>query len=606
MTNRITILPPELAAKIAAGEVVDRPASVLKELLENSIDAGACSIAVTLTEGGRRMIRVVDDGCGISQSDASLAFVRHATSKITAEDDLWAIRTMGFRGEALASISSVARVVLCTRRAEDEAGTRVEAAGIDAPSVAADGCPVGTSVEVRDIFFNTPARLKFLRSTQAEFGRCVEVFKKIAYANPSIRMKLIHGAQSNKIIDSPPGELKERIADIAGRETADSLIKVETPFIKGFISAPEASHATVSNLFTYVNGRSIRDKTLTRAIIDGCGTLIDRGRYPFAVLNVLVDPAEVDVNIHPAKTEVRFKDQRFVYDAVKAGVGGALATAGRVQGASYPVAGPSGTRYANETARFHGDEQCASVQAGLVPQDHSGSIPASTQENAVQDALPGLRGGHDIDAERVADARLLALETVGQLWGEFLVAASMTDGGEFYIIDQHAAAERCAYEKLKKDWYGNGCVASQALLLPERVETTPEEAAALNAALERIERLGFEVVPFGLAPKLGGETFLVKAVPDILAGRGAGRIIKDLAAEFADAAGSRKLEDRIDSALMRVACHSVIRGTRPLTRQEGNALLRSLATVDLAGWCPHGRPVIKRYTRAEVEAFFKR
>ncbi|MBI5886974.1 MAG: DNA mismatch repair endonuclease MutL [Deltaproteobacteria bacterium] len=600
MTNRIKILSPELAAKIAAGEVVDRPASVLKELMENSIDAGARSITVTLAEGGRRMIRVVDDGCGISGEDAALAFVRHATSKISVEDDLWAIRTMGFRGEALASISSVARVVLRTRRASDDAGTVVEAAGVEPPSVAADGCPAGTSVEVKDLFFNTPARLKFLRSTQAEFGRCVEVFKKIAYANPATRMKLVHGPSSNKVIDSPPGTLKERIADIAGRGIADRLVIVDTPFIKGFIATPDISHAAASNLFTYVNGRPVRDKTLTAAIIDGCGTVIERMRYPFAVLDVIVDPADVDVNIHPAKTEVRFKDQRFVYDAVKAGVAGALAAVGRSGRAVYPVGGSVGDgQYANDPSHLQRAGQGVIDNAGFVSKGQARLNPPG-----LDGVRPGARGG--VEVEAVADTRLLELDTVGQLWGEFLIAASTLGGGEFYIIDQHGAAERCAYERLKKDWYGVERVASQALLLPERVETTPEEAAALNVALERIERLGFEVVPFGLAPKLGGETFLIKSVPDILAGRGAGSVIKDLATEFADSDGSRKLEDRIDSALMRVACHSVIRGPRPLTREEGNALLRSLAKVDFAGWCPHGRPVIKRYTRAEVEAFFKR
>lgn len=601
MNNKIHILPPLLAAKIAAGEVVDRPASVVKELMENSIDAGAASITVTLAEGGRRLIRVVDDGCGISRDDAALAFVRHATSKITVEDDLWAIRTMGFRGEALASISSVARVVMRTRRDGDGVGTIVEAAGIDGPAVADDGCPAGTSIEVKDLFFNTPARLKFLRSTAAEFGRCVEVFKKIAFAHPDKRMKLIHG--TSRVIDSPSGALRERIADIAGRETADRLVAVDTPFIKGFVAQPDIHYAVASNLFTYVNGRPVKDRTITRAVIDGCGSALDRMRYPFAVLDIIIDPADVDVNIHPAKTEVRFKDQRFIYDAVKAGVSGAFAASGILPSNTASSSGASG-RYATERPRP------GFVSEGFSPADAYEGAP-SQSGNLLQGQGREIESGgerlpfHDIN-DAVVDWRLLELDTIGQLWGEFLLAASMVNGGEFYIIDQHGAAERCAYERLKKNWYGIARVSTQALLLPERVETTPQEAAELNASLGQIERMGFVVEPFGLAPRLGGETFLIKAVPDILAGKGAAGVIKDLASDFADSGGSRKLEERIDSALMRLACHSVIRGPRPLTRQEGNALLAMLASVDLSGYCPHGRPVIRRYTRAEIDAIFKR
>ncbi|MBI5563034.1 MAG: DNA mismatch repair endonuclease MutL [Deltaproteobacteria bacterium] len=584
--NKIRILPPLLAAKIAAGEVVDRPASVVKELMDNSIDAGASSITVTLMEGGRRLIRVVDDGCGMSVEDAVLAFVRHATSKVASEDDLLSIRTMGFRGEALASIASVARVTLRTRRAEDESGASVEVEGGGEPVITAEGCAVGTSVEVKDLFFNTPARLKFLRSAEAEFGRCAEVFRKIALANPDKRMRLVHG--SSKVIDSPPGPLRERIADVAGRETAGKLLPIDSPEVKGFIGGMDVHYATASNLYTYVNGRPVRDKTITRAVIDGCGVAMPRMRYPFVVIDLIMDPASVDVNVHPAKTEVRFASGRNVYETVRAAV-------------SFAV---------------HGKGPCVPTEAGVwrtgdwqASYSPAVSRPAAWRADGAVLLPPGnerLSLRQEEEGVPCVDPRLLDLDTVGQLWGEFLIAASMNNGGEFYIIDQHGAAERSAYEKLKRDYHGGARAPSQALLLPERVETTPEERACLLEASGEISRLGFEVVPFGRSAHRGGETFLVKAVPCILSGRGAAAVIKDLAAELAGAAISNKASERIDSALMRIACHSVIRGPRTLSREEGNALIRSLSGIDLAGYCPHGRPVIKRFTRAEVEAMFKR
>lgn len=584
MSPKINVLPPILAAKIAAGEVVERPASVVKELIENSIDAGASSITVTIAEGGHVVIRVADDGCGIAREDAAAAFIRHATSKIASEDDLYAIRTMGFRGEALASIASVARVVMRTRRREDAAGTFIEVTTGAEPLITDDGCQEGTSIEVKDLFYNTPARLKFLRSTEVEFGRCAEVFKKAAFANPGIRMRLIHGVAL--VIDSPPGRLHDRIADIAGRQTADKLIAVDTPYLKGYISSPELHYATASRIFTYVNGRPVRDKTVTRAVMDGYGTSIDRTRYPFAVVDIVVDPCDVDVNIHPAKTEVRFKDQRAIYDIVKTGVAVSLSRSGIKLAAA---AAPHGRETVYPRQGFHDSHTAGEPRLDLT------GLPIEQVTQSFESGEDGADG-----------PRLMELDTVGQLWGEFLVAASMSGNGEFYIIDQHGAAERCAYERLKRNFYGATRARTQALLLPERVETTPEERAALNAAMAHIERLGFEVVPFGLSTKLGGETFLVKAVPEILAGRSAARLIKDLAAELSDVGASGALEERIDAALMRIACHSVIRGPRPLTRDEGNALLRSLAEVDLAGYCPHGRPVIKRFSRREVEAMFKR
>ncbi len=579
MSQKIKVLDSLLASKIAAGEVVERPASVVKELIENSLDGGASTITVQVAEGGRRLIRVVDDGEGMTKEDASIAFLRHATSKVSKEEDLYCIRTMGFRGEALSSVSSVARVVLRTRRRGDISGTAIAIEGGSKPIVTEDGCPEGTSIEVKDLFYNTPARLKFLRSIESEFGRVMDVFKRAALINPGKRFRLIHG--STRVIDTAPGGQRERIADLFGAEILKKIIEVNTPLVKGYIGSHEISYPTAKGLFIYVNGRWIRDRGVNRAIMDGYGTLIPGGRYPFAVLDIMISPEDVDVNIHPAKTEVRFKNPGFIYDIIKAATRGALGRGlapGRPEYANRPEYGGS------VTISPHAAETAVSYSA-----NRHGAIAGESW----------LKG----ESEEIKNPEFLDLETVGQLWGEFLVAEGR---GEFYIIDQHGAAERSAFERFKKRYFSRAEARRQILLLPERFEATPDESDAIGRLTSYLDRLGFEITPFGPSSKTGGETFLIKAVPDILAGKSTAALIKDLAEELGGAGGSGRVEDRIEGALMRIACHSVIRGVRILSKEEGNSLLRELARIDFAGHCPHGRPVVKKFSRAEIESIFKR
>lgn len=595
---KIRILDRDTASKIAAGEVVERPASVVKELVENSLDAGASSVAVYLAEGGRRMMRVVDDGSGMSEEDARIAFMRHSTSKVSTEDDLWAIRTLGFRGEALASISTVSRVTLKTRERGTDAGTSVVIEGGSEPEVSPAGCPEGTSIEIKDLFFNTPARLKFLRSAASEYGRVADVVKRAALINPDKRFTLVHG--SSRKLDLKGGDLRERIAEIFGRQVADSLIEVSDPFITGFIGTHELTYSTARELYIFINGRPVRDRSVNKAIIDAYGTLIERSRYPFAVLDLRVPFEDVDVNMHPAKSEVRFRKTSFVYDMVKAALRGALA-------------GPE----APSPRTTEGARRDAGISAGVeerfsglsARETSTGYGPArSPGLDLPPPAAPGRNAATGEAGARVRNPEFLELTPVGQLWGEFLVAERTTpDGeGEYYIIDQHGAEERSAFEELKRACASGGRVKSQMLLLPERVETTPEERDALTGSLEVLERFGFEITPFGPSARLGGETFLVKSVPHLLQSRGAAPLIKDLAEELSELGGSSRLDESMEAALMRIACHSVIRGPRTLSREEGTALLRKLASIDFAGHCPHGRPVVKRHTRRELEAFFKR
>lgn len=587
---KIKILDKSLASKIAAGEVIERPESVLKELLENSIDAGAASISVHVVEGGKRLIRVVDNGCGISREDAPLAFYRHATSKISAEEDLERIMTMGFRGEALASISAVSRTALKTRRPEDTAGTLVEMEGVNEPAVSDTGCPEGTSIEVKDLFFNIPARLKFLRSAESEFGRILDTFKKIALINPDRRMRIVHG--SGRPLEAPPGTLRERIADLFGAEISKNLIEIDTPDISGFIGTHELTYATGRSLYIYVNGRAVRDKAVNRAILDGYGPVMDSGRYPFAVLDLKVPPEDVDVNIHPAKSEVRFKNPKYIYDLVKYAVKGALARQG----------GAAGKVSYESAEAFRG----TMLTPGASLEEGSSGYGAGLNQ-----VLPGGLGKNDglfTSFSCLVDTvtpEFLRLEVIGQLWGEFLLAETPEKDGELYIIDQHGAAERAAFERLKKN-YHRGEVTAQLLLIPERVETTPDERDEILGAAGYLKNMGFELVPFGPSIKEGGETFLIKAVPDLLSQKSCAVLIKDLAEELSQLSGTSRVDARIETVLMTIACHSVIRGPRTLSKEEGRALLRDMSKIDFAGHCPHGRPVIRKFARSEIETMFKR
>jgi DNA mismatch repair protein MutL len=604
MTDRIKILDKHMAAKIAAGEVVERPASVVKELLENSLDAGAKSISIKIAEGGKRLISVTDDGAGMSAADALKAFLSHSTSKVATEADLEAIATLGFRGEALASISAVARVLLTTKERGSNsaaAGVSVKIEGAGEAELTPAGCTEGTTVEVRDLFFNTPARLKFLRSTSSELGRIMEIVKSAALINPRIRFTLLNGL--NRSIDTAPGTgadpMASRIRELFGKKTALELIRVENPFVNGFISTHELSFATTKGLHLYVNGRPIRDRSINHAIIGGYERLLDNGRFPFVVLDILIPFADVDVNIHPAKSEVRFKNPRGVYELVRSTVKLALAKethpgaetlAAKAKGR--PPAVGAGANAAL-TGPYATAESTAAYRPGHAPLRETAPV------------LSGSSAGHGPDGPALKSPEFAELTPVGQLFGEFLVAEN-PDTGEYYIIDQHGAEERSAFEKLKEACYGGDAIKRQLLLLPERVETTPQERDALNRARERLEKLGFEIEPFGPSGTLGGETFLIKSVPELLGPKDPARLVKDLAEELSALDGSTLVEECIDSALMRIACHSVIRGPRALSREESAALLKKLARIDFAGHCPHGRPVVKRFSRRELEQMFKR
>ena len=590
MQRKIILLPESLWTKIAAGEVVERPASVVKELIENSIDAGAIEISVSVENGGMSLIKVVDNGCGVSRDDSGFIFCRHATSKIIDEKDLLNISTLGFRGEALPSVASVSKVILRTKQKGSIIGTRIIAEGIKKPVIQDDGCPEGTSIEVKDLFFNTPARLKFMRTVATEFGKIADIVKAVALAYPAIRFRLSHNG--NVSLDTIKGSLVERITDIFGPDISKTLIEIclSAPggiTIDGFIAKPEVNYPTSKQVFSFVNRRAVSDRGILRAIIAGYSGTVAQARYPFSVINVGAPFDSVDVNVHPAKSEVRFKKPFMVYDVVKASVFEALSKAGKT---SVKMTGVSPVNYAPSFRQDSFEARESVTPFAANAEENRNSIP-----QAFQSATLWQRGAK----EGIEDD----FEIIGQLWGEFLV---IEKEDEFWVIDQHGAAERARFERLKTHYYNETGIGSQYLLLPERIETNSEEKETLLRVLPHLKRLGFELEEFGPSISKGGETFLLKAVPDILSGRDNARLVMELVEELILLEGSERVNEKIESVLMRIACHGVIRGQRALSEAEARALVRDIANVDFSSYCPHGRPVVKKFTRAEIDAIFGR
>ena len=608
--GKIKKMNEHLSSLIAAGEVVERPASVVKELMENSIDSGATRISVFINEGGKRLIRVVDNGSGIERTDMALCFERHATSKLTKIEDLETLFSMGFRGEALSSVASVARVSLTSRTAENDTASRITVEGTKLIEETELGAPIGTSVEVADLFFNTPARAKFLRTVGTEFARITEQFKKIALAYPEIGFKLHHG--SSKVIEAQPATLTERVAEIFGKAILDELTEItpksSNPEIKvsGLIGIPTLTYPTGKGLMTYVNNRAIKDAGLTKAVTIGYGSLLDKGRYPFALIFIDMNTTLVDVNVHPAKSEVRFSDPGGVFDALRYAVSKTLgALSSEVRGSAElspyevsPVNIQSGGGYTSSRAG-------ASLGARLHEPGRSwpraGGGAVNQADSTATEPLDFIkRDGDTLTPE------FLQMEVIGQIWSEFLICQSFnSQGNNYYIIDQHGASERARFERLKKEYYAGG-ITSQLLLLPERVETDACECEALKSALPNLARLGFDISPFGPSTKKNGETFMIKSVPSIFSSVSATRLILELACELAEFTQSDKVEEGTEKILMTIACHSVIRGPRMLSATEAGALLKELSKIDFAAHCPHGRPVVKRYSREDIEKLFGR
>ncbi len=455
-------------------------------------------------------------------------------------------------------------------------GVRITVEGGSTPEIREEGCPPGTTVEVRDLFFNTPARRKFLRAEQTELSRIVDVVKRLALAHPHIRFRLFN--RKTKILDTGRTGLKERIYHLLGEDVANGLLCAELSRppcrVEVALSPPEMSYASAKRLFLNVNRRPIRDSLLTHAILDGYSGMLENGRYPFTLVHIHMPEEYVDVNVHPAKIEVRFKEPNTIYTVVKDSVERALK--GRAVKSS-------------ELTRKKEVDKRASYSPQVVPQaKESTAVYTPSRDTSAEER--GLFEEH---------TRFL-----GQLWGEY---ALFERGSEFWLVDQHGAMERVAYEKLRNEYSERGGLKSQYLLVPERIETTPEETATLNTFSQALCGFGFELVPFGPSTTRGGQTFLIKAIPHLLSGVSTERLIKDIAEELAQTArGTKRLEDSLERILMTMACHSVIRGARVLSVEEAVELLKAVERTELSSWCPHGRPVVRIFRKEEVEKLFKR
>jgi len=589
-------LPNDLANQIAAGEVVERPASVVKELVENAMDAGATRVRVDIESGGVARIRVADDGTGMAEEDARLALERHATSKIAALEDLGRITSFGFRGEALPSIASVSRFTMATRLRGADEGVELTVKGGGEAKVRPVGCAVGTQVDVSDLFFNVPARRKFLKATSTESGHVGEVIALAALASPAVAFTLVRDGRVAREINRA-GSREERVRQVVSEDRLEACTRERGPLrIEAYLAPPERARAGAVALYVFVNGRPVKDRLLTRSIAQAYGSVLEPGRYPVGVVYLELPPDLVDVNVHPQKAEVRFADARGIMDALTRELHTALAQAFSLPAfatgpswrnpgwspASAPGQGPL-----PEPSRVHG----AMDDRGADPwQLRAPASPTAPQAYAIPEAVASSLGDSAGDPLFGRASFYGQLRFVGQIRATFLVAEG-PDG--LYILDQHAAAERVTFERFRAD-YTNRRVASQRLLIPEVVTLTPTEHALLEEHEADALSLGLEV------RILSGNAVAVHGVPKILTRAHPERIVRDLVAEVGRAA-KRPFQDAVDLVLATMACHGSVRAGDVLSLDEARALLIALDAADFAGHCPHGRPVVMRLAFDELE-----
>jgi DNA mismatch repair protein MutL len=623
----IQVLPDHVIDQIAAGEVVERPASVVKELVENALDAGARQVTVEIERGGRELIRVLDDGVGMSREEARMALVRHATSKLRALEDLTELDSMGFRGEALPSIAAVSRMVLTTRaRGGERPGTRL---AIDAGKVTADeeaGCPPGTQIEVRDLLYNLPARLKFMKGEATEAAHVTEAVARLAMAYPSVHFRV--RSRGRLALEAPPhGDGFERARAVLGARLGEGMhravrqdgrIRVEV-----FLGAPETAQTTTRAMHIFVGRRWVRDRGLVHAVLQGYGELVPRGRYPAAALFVAVDGPDVDVNVHPQKLEVRFADAQAVYAAVRRTVREAVAQApwlGAQVGVIYAAGSSAPASRVSEVAREYASSLSRSLfayrraearpadgagAAGMSPSPAPATAPPATPAIAIPSPAamqprlvpaPRLPVGDDVAAF------FSSLRYLGQLDRTYLVCEQ---DGELVLVDQHAAHERVAFEKLRERRRSQ-TLPRQQLLFPQQVGLDRGQATAAREAQPVLEAIGFDIEPFGDAPG-GGGAFAVKSVPaGLRGGEDPIALLVELIDELADQGASSAMDERIDSMLATLACHSVVRAGDEMAPAEVDALLTALDAIEFRSHCPHGRPVLLRIRVDEIARRFGR
>ncbi|HEY5802183.1 MAG TPA: DNA mismatch repair endonuclease MutL [Lysobacter sp.] len=609
-------LPDTLINQIAAGEVIERPASVVKELVENALDAGARRIDIDLEEGGVRLIRIRDDGGGIAADELPLAIQRHATSKIASLDDLEGVATLGFRGEALPSIASVSRFALTSRRVGNDHAATLDVEGGRIGAVVPKPHPQGTTVEVRDLFFNVPARRKFLKAERTELGHIEEWLRQLALARPDVELRVSHNGKPSRRWKGEGDLLSEvRLHEALGEEFARNALRVDHAGgahtmgsgqglrLHGWIGQPAYNRASGDQQYLYVNGRAVRDRSIAHAIKQAYADVLFHGRQPAYVLFLELDPRRVDVNVHPAKHEVRFRDARLIHDFVYRTLQSALAEtrAGTVPnpasayegGASVPNWGtqaPSGTEvHANGAPAFWRQEQSPLPMQVAETRSGYAALYAGPQVSASAMApVPMPQGG---------DSTLPPLGyAIAQLHGIYVLAET-AEG--LIVIDMHAAHERIGYEKLKTAHDGEG-LRTQPLLVPATLAVSEREAEVAEREGDTLAALGFEVT------RSGPQSLTLRSVPALLAHGDVEALLRDVLADLREHGESRRVSAARDELLATMACHGAVRANRRLTLPEMNALLREMEATERSGQCNHGRPTWARFTLPEIDRWFLR
>ncbi len=598
----IHVLPDQLASQIAAGEVVERPSSVVKELVENSIDAGATAITIDIRGGGRQLIQVADNGSGIDAAEIETAFLRHATSKLNTADDLHAIRTLGFRGEALAAIAAVSQVTVVSRAHDAATGTRLVLDGGRVTTREAVGAPAGTVIAVENLFYNVPARLKFLKSITTEKRLIDEFVTRYALAYPAIRFRLTH---DNRITfqTTGNGQTADVLLAVYGPDTVRQLLPVapdesdERPVgVRGYVSDPALNWGNRNHIQLFVNGRAVRDNRLTFAVVQAYHTLLPVGRYPLGLLFLNLPPEDVDVNVHPAKTEVRFRDEGVMFSAVQREVRAVLlgTTPGRTVGGGWAMVGdqwPAGGGW-----RGTGGDR-----AGFAPRDDDGERPAAQLDIPWQLRPPAPEtagsepGASPVVPSAPAESRLPIMRVVGQVGAAYIIA----EGPEgLYLIDQHAAHERILYEQLLAQWRQRH-VASQGLVASATVYLSPSQADLVEEHATLLAGLGFDVEPFGPG------AFQVRAVPALLGRADPAAALSAVVADLESAA--TPLQAQLEALVLRRVCKSAaVKAGQTLSREEMEALIVQLEACETPHTCPHGRPTLIHLSAAALARQFGR
>jgi len=605
---RIQLLPDQLISQIAAGEVVERPASALKELLENSLDAGSTDIQVSLQQGGIKQMRVADNGAGVAKDDLTLALTRHATSKIASLEDLESVASLGFRGEALASIASISRTQLVSRQADAKHAWRIASEGSDISLIEPAALDVGTVIEVSDLYFNTPARRKFLKTEATEFGHCEEMFNRIALSRPDVALMLQHNGRALSRFSSSQPE--RRFAEVLGSEFAAESISIDESAaglrLWGMAAKPTFNRNSRDTQYVYVNGRFVRDKLIAHAIRQAYQDVLHHDRHPAFVLFLELDPSLVDVNVHPAKTEVRFRDgqsmHRFIFHSLNKALAAPTGVSSAVtasQAGHNPFEQPANTPYptyqsqinlgANEPSSFYQTMFGASPNTGhereyaspvCYAPEFEGSETGNQQQNHVNEYPLGF--------------------AVAQIHGVYVLAQNVQG---LVVVDMHAAHERIMYEKLKNA-LDSRSVPMQPLLLPVSFNADKLEVATVQEALAgndaSLQQLGFDIAI------LSPTTLAVRAVPTMLQHADVVTLARDVLRDLREYGASRALTERRNELLGTMACHAAVRANRSLTIPEMNALLRDMEATERSGQCNHGRPTWFQVSMADLDKMFMR